>query len=159
MEALEVLTKALRLEQDGHKAYSQAAARARDPETAETFRTLAEDEKNHMDYIQRQVDALHAGESWVPVPELAGVDPVDKEAPVFPAGKKALEDLPADASDEDALLFGLNAEVKSHELYRDAAGQTDNPDARRMFEALAAVEQKHFDLLMMRYESLYGYPR
>lgn len=159
MEAREVLMKALRLERDGKEAYTQAAARARDPETAEMFRTLAEDEQNHHDYIQRQLDALQAGQAWVPIPELAGIEPVDKEGPIFPAGKKALDELPADASDEDALLFGLNAEVKSHELYRQSAEQTDNQDGRRMFEALAAVEQKHFDLLMMRYESLFGYPR
>jgi rubrerythrin len=159
MEALTVLAQALKLEADGRAAYLQAAGRSQDAETAGMFRSLAEDEQHHQDYIQRQVDALQAGRPWVAVPELPEVEPVDAADPVFPSGKKALDVLPADATDEDALLFGLNAEVKSYELYTRSASQVDDPAARKMFLGLASAERGHFDLLMMRYESRFGYPR
>jgi rubrerythrin len=159
MDEIQVLTLAMKLEQAGRDFYRQAAERSRDPETAEMFRTLAEDETHHYDYIERQYNALKAGDSWEPVPELDSIKAIDTRAPIFPKGVAASEKLPQDATDEDALLFALGAEVKSFELYSKSAGETDNPEAKKMFQRLASTERGHFDLLMLRYESVYGYPR
>lgn len=159
MDELTVLTKAMKLEREGKRFYLQAAGASQDPETAGMFKTLAEDEEHHYAYIERQVNELKAGKGWVRIPELDQVQPVDARAPIFPAGKQAPEVLPPKPSLEDALLFGLDTEIKSYELYRHCAGSIDNPEARQMFEKLAAAERGHFDTLMMRYESHFGYPR
>jgi len=120
---------------------------------------LAEDEEHHYAYIERQVNELKAGKTWVHIPELDKVEPVDAKAPIFPAGKQAPEVLQAKPSLEDALLFGLDTEIKSYELYKNCSLEIDNPEAKQMFEKLAAAERGHFDTLMMRYESHFGYPR
>jgi rubrerythrin len=159
MDELTVLTKAMKLEREGKRFYLQAAEASEDRETAGMFRTLADDEEHHYAYIERQVNQLKAGKGWVAIPELDQVTAVDASAPIFPAGKKAPEVLSAKPSLEDALLFGLDTEIKSYELYMHCAGAIDNPDARQMFEKLAAAERGHFDTLMMRYESHFGYPR
>lgn len=160
MDEIQVLTQAMKLEQEGREFYRQAAERSRDPQTAEMFRTLSEDETHHYDYIERQYNALKAGDSWKPVPELDSIKAVDDaQALIFPQGVAALEKLPENATDEDALLFALGAEVQSFELYSKSAGETGNPEAKKMFQQLAGAERGHFDLLMMRYESVYGYPR
>ena len=159
MDEMQVLTQAMKLEQAGLDFYRQAAERSKDPETAEMFRTLAEDETHHYGYIERQYNALKAGDSWKPVPELDSIKSIDAQALIFPQGVAALEKLPEKATDEDALLFALGAEVQSFELYSKSAGETDNPEAKQMFQRLAGAERGHFDLLMMRYESVYGYPR
>jgi rubrerythrin len=159
MDEIQVLEQAMKLEQTGRDFYRQAAERSQDPETAETFRTLADDELQHYGYIERQCNALKAGGPWGPIPELDSVTAIDAEAPVFPKGVVALEKLPKNANDEDALLFGLGIEVNSFEMYIKNAGQTDNLEAKKMFRRLAAAERGHFDLLMLRYESRYSYPR
>ena len=159
MDELTVLTKAMKLEREGKRFYLQAAGASQDPETAGMFKTLAEDEEHHYAYIERQVNELKAGKGWVHIPELDQVEAVDAQAPIFPAGKQAPEVLPAKPSLEDALLFGLDTEIKSYELYRHCAGSIDNPEARQTFTKLAAAERGHFDTLMMRYESHFGYPR
>jgi erythrin-vacuolar iron transport family protein len=159
MDELQALEKAMKLEQSGLDFYRQAAERSQDPETAETFRTLADDEMHHYGYIERQYNSLRAGDSWKPVPELDLVKEIESEAPVFPKGIMALEKLPENANDEDALLFGLGIEASSFELYTKNAGQADNLEAKKMFGRLAAAERGHFDLLMLRYESRYSYPR
>ena len=159
MDELTVLTKAMKLEREGKRFYLQAAGASQDPETAAMFKTLAEDEEHHYAYIERQVNELKAGKGWVHIPELDRVEAVDARAPIFPEGKQAPDVLPAKPSLEDALLFGLDTEIKSYELYRTCSLEIDNPEARQMFEKLAAAERGHFDTLMMRYESHFGYPR
>lgn len=159
MDALDVLKQGMKLERDGLEFYLSAAERSNDRETARLFRELAADEVDHYNYIGRQYDAIAAGENWVPIPELEDVEAVDVEAPIFPAGVAALEILPEDATDEDALLFGLGVEVKSYELYSRSAEEADNEAARQLFRGLAAAERQHFDTLMVRYEARFGYPR
>jgi bacterioferritin (cytochrome b1) len=159
MDELTVLTKAMKLEREGKRFYLQAAEASQDAETAGMFKTLAEDEEHHYAYIERQVNELKAGKGWVHIPELDQVKPVDAQAPIFPAGKQAPEVLAAKPSLEDALLFGLDTEIKSYELYKNCSLEIDNPEAKQMFEKLAAAERGHFDTLMMRYESHFGYPR
>lgn len=159
MDELTVLTKAMKLEREGKRFYLQAAEASDDEDTAGMFKTLAEDEEHHYTYIERQHNQLKEGKSWVPIPELNKVQAVDAGAPIFPSGKKAPEVLTAKPSLEDALLFGLDTEVKSYELYKRCSAEIDNPEAKQMFEKLAAAERDHFDTLMMRYESYFGYPR
>lgn len=159
MDALEVLKKGMKLEREGLDFYLNAAECTSDADTAQVFRDLAKDEVDHYNYIGRQYDALAAGETWVAIPELDEVEPVDAAAPIFPPGVQACSVLPDQPNDEDALLFALGAEMKSYELYADSAKQVDNPDARRLFQSLAAAEQQHFNVLMARYEALFGYGR
>ncbi|MBC8449594.1 MAG: ferritin family protein [Chloroflexi bacterium] len=159
MDALEVLKKGMKLEREGLEFYLGAAECSDDAETAQLFRDLATDEVDHYNFIGRQYDALAAGETWVPIPELEDVEAVDARAPIFPPGVTACEILPDRPSDEDALLFALGAEVKSFELYSQSAKEVDNPDARKLFQSLASAEQQHFNTLMARYEARFAYPR
>jgi hypothetical protein len=149
----------MKLERNGLDFYLGAAERSSDPATAQLFRDLAADEVDHYNYIGRQYDAIAAGETWVPIPQLEEVKAVDSKAPIFPAGLNALEVLPDDATDQDALLFALGAEMQSYELYSQSSDEADNAAARQLFQALASAEQQHFNLIMARYETLFGYPR
>ncbi|MBI4186617.1 MAG: hypothetical protein HY530_03810 [Chloroflexi bacterium] len=46
-------------------------------------------------------------------------------------------------------------ETKSYDLYRKAASDTAALLGKQTFEFLAEEERKHFDILMMRYDSLF----
>ena len=152
--ALQALEQALGLERDGHRFYVQAAERTVDPKGAQMFRSLAEDEVMHERMIQRQIDSLSAGQGWA-LPQGVGQVQADLETPLFPQGKVELERaIRPDASDLDALLFGLKIENDSFNLYVEQAGQADDPKAKQMYEYLVQAERTHFDLLMLNYESL-----
>jgi rubrerythrin len=159
MDAVTVLKQAMKLERDGLEFYLSAAECSKDTATGQLFRDLAADEVDHYNYLGRQYDALVAGETWVAVPDLMSVEPADLHSPIFPEGLRACSVLPDDPSDEDALLFALGAEMKSYELYSQTAKQVSDVEARRLFLSLASAEQQHFDLIMTRYNSLFGYPR
>ena len=152
--SLKALARALGLEQRGRSFYLEAADRTADPRGAETFRSLADDEVLHADYIQRQIDALERGEGWQ-LPEGFGGGDAALGAPLFPKGKVDLEKaVRPDASDLDALLFALKIENDSFDLYAGQAKAETHPKAREVYEQLAAAERMHFDLLMSNYEHL-----
>ncbi|MBN1877263.1 MAG: ferritin family protein [Anaerolineae bacterium] len=115
--------------------------------------------------------------SWSEIPEpdsigegsvsfsITGCEPaetiaeLDAVSLIFPRGAQALEVLPENPTEEDALLFALDIEDKSFTLYRNSAEQVQNEEAQKLFLDLANAERTHFEVLMQRYESRFSYPR
>ena len=159
MDAVEILNSAFRLEKTGEDFYVRAADSSTDPSTQDTYRMLREEELLHATVIRRQLNALTSGFGWQAVAELNAKPPADLDAPIFKVNTRLLEQLPENASEEDALLFALSVEVKTYELYMKGARQVQDERGRDMFLKLAAVERGHLDLLLLRYESRFGYPR
>ena len=159
MDLLDALTQGMKLEKDGRELYTSIAEHMEDPDTKAMFTQLAADEVDHFNYIKRQYDALVDGEGWQAIPEMALVEAVDAVSVVFPPEKQVLSQLPSNPSEEDALLFALAVEDKSFKLYHNSAGLAKDPEAQKLFMQLAGAEQTHFEVLMQRYESRFGYPR
>lgn len=152
-DALEILKKALKLEQDGRAFYLQAAERTTDPKGKAMFASLADDERIHAGMIERQIAALTEGQAWVPL-DLVTTG-VDLDTPLFPKGQAGLEKaVAADATELEALAFALKIENDSFDLYARMARTADDLNARQMYQYLAAAERTHFNLLMSNYESL-----
>ncbi len=153
--ALQALRQAIRLEQDGYNFYTEAAERTADPRGREMFLSLADDEKLHLRIVQDQYEALSAGQGWVPFSEALELKPVDVDKSLFPPEREALEkSIGSEASDAEALLFAIQKENESYELYRKAATETDDPAGKDMYQRLASYEHVHFDILMLNYEHL-----
>ncbi len=159
MKLTDVLAEALKLEQDGKDFYIMMVDRVDDAAGKAMFEQLAEDEVDHYNYIKRQYKALQEGEGWSAIPEMELVDALDAVSVVFPPEGKRVDELPEQPDEEDALLFGLSIEDKSFKLYHNSAERAEDPEAKKLFTQLAGAEQRHFELLMQRYESRYSYPR
>lgn len=160
--ALTALQQAIKLEVEGQRFYLEAAGCTTHPKGAEMFRSLADDEVIHERILRHQLEALRAGEGWVPVLGtgeglLEGVTEVttDLTALVFPEVEQVCQEaVRPDDSDLDALLFALQIENKSFNLYRDLAQSTADPNGKRMYEHLARAERGHFEQVMLNYEHL-----
>ena len=87
------------------------------------------------------------------------VESIDAVSLVFPVGENIPKSLVDSPTEEEALLFGLKIENDSFSLYQNSAKQATEPEAKTMFTQLAAAEQRHFEVLMQRYESRFKYPR
>ena len=159
MEFKDALMEALKLEQDGRNFHARMAEEAPDEEIRAIFAQLAEDEVDHYNAIQRQYQALETGGTWEPIPGMEPLAELDAVSLVFPSGAKIPEALPDNITEEDALLFALGIEDKSFKLYHNSAQQTQDQAVETWFLQLAGAEQRHFEILMMRYESRFGYPR
>ncbi len=158
MSLAEILTQAMQLEATGRDFYLQAATLLTDEATVAIFKQLAEDERAHYGYLERQLAAVQCGEDVCAIPELGPVAPLDLSDPIFPAGVTTLETLGQPFSLEEALLFSMGIEEKSYKLYRGYAETVTEAEARQLFLQLASVELKHFEILVQRYESFYPYP-
>lgn len=60
----------------------------------------------------------------------------------------------ADSPVVKALKDALMVEIKGQQLYTHAATQTENPDARKLFEMLAEDEDQHTRMLQTQLKSL-----
>jgi rubrerythrin len=151
-----ILERAMQMERDGRGFYLWAAQNLQDADARQAFRNLADDEEQHFNLIRRQLDSLRGGGRWVDVAEI-GSSVVDLTRSLFPRKRMDRETAMKNvATEADALLFGLEIESTSYDLYRKAAADTGEPLGRRMFEFLAGEEAMHFDVLMMRYEKGFG---
>lgn len=154
--ALVILEQAMGIKHEGRQFYLKAAQTTQDQKGQEMFATLANDELQHYNLIKRQQGTLTSEGSWVGSAEVKPLG-VDLDRPLFPGGREALEKAATiKSSDWDTLLFGLDIEIKSYDLYRRAASEIENPLGKQMFEFLVGQEESHFNVLMMRYDALFG---
>lgn len=156
--AIEILAKAIKTEQDGIEFYLKAAESTEDKNGQDAFRQLAKDERNHLELLQKQYKSLKDEAKWTRFPEIKKIMS-DLDSPLFPKGKEAFEKTVTKKSSEiDAVLFGLDIETRSFELYKGSASDTSDTTGKDMFEFLAGEEREHFNLLMMRYQYLTSHP-
>ena len=158
MELLDALVQGMKLENDGREFYTKMADLFEDADTQAMFKQLAADEVDHYNFIKRQYDALGEGKGWSSIPEMQLGEAVDAVSVVFPPEKQALTELPSNPTEEDAILFALAVEDISFKLYYNSAGISKDPEAQKLFMQLAGAEQTHFEVLMQRYDALFGYP-
>jgi len=150
--ALQVLSQALKLEQEGQAFYNQAAESTLDAKGKAMFGSLADDEALHAEMIQRQLHALEGDGKYALLPDF-DAPAIDLGAKLF-APEKVEAKAGVSASDVDALHVALENEIKSYELYAEAAKASDDPNAKQLYGWLASAETTHFNLLMSNYESL-----
>jgi hypothetical protein len=119
------------------------------------FLSLAEDERSHLRLVEDQHEAVINEKDWISFPEALACKPIDLDEPLFPPeGQDFDQVIDPGASDLDALLFALQIENESYELYRKAADETAEPAGKAMYELLATEARAHFEILMLNYEHL-----
>ncbi len=152
--ALEALTQALRLEEEGRAFYLQAAQDTVDEKGKAMFESLADDEIKHAKMIQRQLRAIEGGGSYLLLPDIHVPD-IDLGKKLFPPEAEAARKAADQATNElEVLHMALDNEIRSYDLYRAAAQSTVDEAGRAMYTWLARAEMRHFDLLMANWESL-----
>lgn len=152
--SVSALSEALKLEQDGHAFYVQAADKVKDETCKEMLLSLAEDEKVHEAMIARQLQALETEGGFVVIPGISAGD-VDLSAQLFPPDPAVVEGKVADmASELDAILMALEVESASYDHYRKACTATEDVEGQNMFRWLAGAELTHFNILMSNYEAI-----
>jgi len=152
--ALQALSQAARLEEEGLAFYQEAARRVPDERAERVLLSLANDERRHLEMIRRQVHALEGEGHYVLLPDITA-PAIDLEQQIFPPEREAADArLGEDPGELDILHVALENEIRSYDLYRRAAREVDDPAGREMYRYLAGAELTHFNLLMANYESI-----
>jgi rubrerythrin len=138
-------------EKGGHDFYREAAAKTSDPKGKSMFEWLAKQEMNHYQKLSSQREALAQGKVWQEPSETA--EPALGRSE-FPQISEASGEVRVNTGELDALKVGIEAEKESIALYRQAAQDSTNEDAKEMFLRLVAEEEGHLELLENEFEWL-----
>ena len=141
MELRKIYGYALGREHEGKRFFEENASRLTHAAAIDAFRRLAIEEQKHIDYIERQIDALELGQTPNPLP-----DPDLQPAEFF--SSRALSEsldrtvLEAMVPDLPVLRMAYLIERDFSEFYEKTASQAEGP-ARLVLETLAAWERRH----------------
>jgi len=145
--ALSALRQAMGNELEGQALYLEAVERTENELGQRMFRSLAQDEEEHLQILQVQYGAITETGQWLDL-EAAKEEKPDPSLRLFPEEEEAIERLiPEDASDLDALEIAMDFERRGYRLYEKAAAETSDPTAQAIFRFLAEEESRHFALL------------
>jgi rubrerythrin len=135
----QVIAFAVEREDTAYKLYSRAAEISANPSAKKMFLELAQEEATHKDVFAR-IDADKLDDLKVcKLPE-ATIGQYLKDVPFRP-----------DMNYQEILTFALKAEESAYQLYKAAAGATDNQKLQKTLLAFAEVELAH----RRKIESLY----
>lgn len=134
---------AIKMERDGYNFYMASAEETSDPAAQRMLRELANDEKDHEEYLNE----MKAG-NFVTVRTTIS----DGVRNVFEQLSAQKGTINGGVDLRTILETGAEAERKSVDLYQDFANKTDNPDEKKFWSHLVTIEQKHEKLLNMTIE-------
>jgi len=159
---LGILRRAMGIERDGYRFYTEVAETAASPQGQAMFLNLAKDEALHLKLLLVEYDSLESGQGWIDptkaMEQPLALDPANpvlpgaeypEKFPVFtPAREQTIE------NDLTALEFGLETEHLTYDLYHRQARLATDPAARQAYEFLAREENRHYKLLQQTYDYL-----
>lgn len=146
---------AMQMEKDGHQFYLSAADKSDDSRTKAIFSTLANDEVQHLHWLKAQYEGLLQDKQWpstagdVPRVEFAEGEPT----PIF-SQERLTEEVSIYTSELSALRQAYLLEKDAVAFYAKAATETNDPHGQAMYQALAAWEQEHQQVLETEYKFL-----
>jgi len=150
---LEALKVAMATEKKGYNFYKATANQIEPPEVQKMFLSLAEDEIQHLHWLEAQEESLLKKGEWLayePPPQKARAV---EGLPIFSSVKKKISKYRSELS---ALKLGLEMEESSRQLYLKAAAECLDEKGKAIFSHLAAWEGEHWELLKREYAFLMG---
>jgi rubrerythrin len=134
--------------------YEQAAGEASHPAGKDLYRTLAEDERDHVAYLKKKLG------QWQETGMLTAEDLAESrldgdriQPDVHRLEKRMTRE---DRGDEKQMLSkALSVEVETSRFYKDMVG-TLSDDARKLFSRFIAIEDAHIEAVQAELDYLNG---
>ncbi len=146
------LQQAMRAEHEGHHFYKMAAQTTQDPKGRDTFTTLADEEREHFEFLKRQHESI-VGTGRVDSQAKLGVPhALAGDHPIFsPEIRRRISGAHYEMT---ALAIGVQLELSSVNFYRTEAQAAGIPEVRSFYEQLAVWEQGHLNALQKQADAL-----
>lgn len=142
MDHIPSIELAIKNERSEMEYYLGESKRSRNPVAKALFKTLAEDEKEHMNKLRILHEKLTKDGSWpdkIPL-EVNGTN-IDEVLESIARDKSSAED--HDMDDIEALKKGIEFEAKGSRFYGDLAADCDNSQEKEFFTVLSRIERQH----------------
>lgn len=151
-ECLAILDKAVKFEETGMAFFLDRAENAPSELERNLFRSLAEDEKGHKDYLlslKAQLLVNNNPEDMQP----EGDDDGRTARQIFEAALEKVKDPYTAEPDELKIIEGaMDVERRGYTMYTEAVATVQSERAKEIFRALAREEQHHYALLKNTYD-------
>ena len=139
---------AISMEEEGYSAYMSAAGKSANALGRSTLLAIAEKELMHKAEIEKFYDKF-TGKSLAGStvkPDLAASEKIRKD--IFEKIRTELKNI-AELEGDLAKTYQISMEMesKAYDFYKSIAKETENADARDLFNFLAKEENIHFELL------------
>lgn len=151
-EVENAILEAIRLEIDGRKFFQHAAQVTEHEKGKKMFRFLADEEVKHLEVFGRLFSRILDSEDWkkyVRDREHSG------EAPLVVKLKESIK-REEGKGEVEALRIGMELEKGAIEFFNQAAEETGDMKAKKIFQQISEEEKFHFDLLQAQYDSVTG---
>ena len=145
--ARDALRIAIATERSGLEFYTRAAKMTKDPRGKRVFRSLGDEEKEHLATLEARYS------------ELLAMDPELESQPTFLFFKGAANGIFASGSDElkrgvdaaEAFKIGIRCERGSHRFFKRYGERFEDSEGKRIFLEFADEERVHLELLIREY--------
>jgi rubrerythrin len=146
-ETIGYIKQAIISEIEGYEFYKMAAAKAREPFVKETYLELADEERKHVEWLQKLLVEMGDEDNRL---DLETVD-----APPSPEFFK-WEKLDRENPQTTISVFGIamQLEKSSYEFYGKAAETMEDETSKKLFKILEAWERAHYDMFLKEYKLL-----
>ncbi len=146
------LLQAIRTEAEGYHFYSMAAGSIQDEKGRRIFETLAQEEREHMRFLEVQYRSfLDKGEADQTA-SLGRRADLSGESPIFSEGIK--ERISEAHFEVSAVSIGIQLELASQQYYRKESEEADDHEVKSFFAELADWESDHYHALLRQHEAL-----
>lgn len=148
----EGLKTAVQMEADGYNFYNMVADTTRDSRGRQVFRTLANEELGHLNFLKSQYKSIvETGrvDSTVSLgsrQDLAGSSPIFTDEVMKRIGSAHIE--------MTALSIGIQLELGSIKFYEEQARKAPDADVRKFYDELVKWESGHYHALLRQQELL-----
>jgi rubrerythrin len=149
-KALEILKKAILLEQQGMNFYGNIAEHSKSEAVRNIFTIMAEEEKKHMDalshqYKRYQNEGTFSMDSSLGTPNEFSDDVLNE---------KIKSEINAAAYEAASISAAIHMEQKAIELYSSRAQEAEESDEKKLYQELADWEKTHVTFLNNIYNDL-----
>jgi rubrerythrin len=135
---MDIFEFALKMEEDGRDLYLEIAGGSGDEGIKSIFLSLAADEEKHRDVIRKMKRNL---------PEVEETEILSTAKNIFEEIRNGGEKIDIPEPQPDLYRKAREIEDRSVKFYEEKAGEEKDAGRKRVFEALAAEERKHYFLL------------
>jgi rubrerythrin len=141
---LDAIKTAIITELRGYEIYKAAAERSTDPAAKQMFEQLAEDERLHKEFLEKNFKSvLESGEWAVPAtPE--NLSPLDHSDIINPEFLKRVK---GGSFEMAAVATGAELELSAINYYKQAAEDCPDAESAKVFKFLAEWEADHLEHL------------
>ncbi len=141
---LEAVKTAIITELRGLEIYKAAAERTADPSARIMFQSLANDEAQHKEFLEKNFKSLLAKGTWSVPATPENLSPLDESEVITPQFLKRVK---GGSFEMAVVAAGCELELSAIRFYSKAATECPDEDSAKVFRFLADWEKGHLDAL------------